>query len=1168
MYISTITISSLTISQEGSGTAVMSAFVEICFDNTDGRLPVNSNEVVIRRTIGLKKDEYSIDHKSATKNEVMSLLESGGFSRANPYYIVPQGRITALTNAKDQERLNLLKEVAGTQVYDQRRQESLKVLNETEEKRKKIDESLTLIRERLAELEKEKEELRDYHEKDREKRSLEYIILDRELKDITISIERLEEARYKSNTQNANSLESFNAYEDRITELEEIVFNLKTQEQLYQDEKKQLAEDLSNKLKQKAKREFDLSQMRESPEQSNKETKAIQNEIKTLRKTIHTKTKELEGLLPELENLISQEDEQRQDVHRLELQQSFLYSKQGRSSRFVSKEDRDVWLRNEIQSIQQSIESTSEAESSIRSDLQEPEEKLASIHALIKETRDRISRSDEVTRTSLKKIKDADAEHEKHVDQRKELWREIRIEESELEKLQKAYNVAQSNAFSTLSYAQKEGITAVTRTAKRLGLNGVYGPLVQLINVEKPFHTAAEVTAGNSLFHIVVDNEETATVLVNELFRENSGRATFIPLNRVHPRHAAYPEHEHVAPLIEHIQYSEDIDNAVRQVFGKTVVTMNLDLGLQISQNNDLNAITMAGDRVSTKGAITGGYYDTRKSKLAAFSEYQKIKEALDAQLKKLDGLKEQTEIKNQEINEISNNLNSYRADYQRLMSSLAPLDSILHSKVVEEGQLKDLISKKKKTLQSAVDSLTSLTGNLQSLSSELSSPFNQELSSEEIQKLRELGTTLPTKQRQLQEISLQRTNVEQSKTELEIDINQNLQARLDRLISKFSSHVNKADNGDSVAEKSSSVAEAERALKHIQKEINSTEKEIVRLEETIEKNSKEIAGNEGELQQLKDARINLARSISNHQKEAEKFISKRSVLVERRDEVVRKIRELGVLPPDAFTRYESVDADALLKKFRDISNDLKQYGHVNKKAVEQYNNFTKKEEELEVRKNELEQSRRSIERLIQTLDMRKDEAIDRTFRQVSKGFSEIFEKLVPAGKGELVMHRKHGRPGTNRSQAEDEDVEMEDEDENHGDDGSRVFSIDSYVGIGISVSFNSKEDDQQRIEQLSGGQKSLCALTLIFAIQHSDPAPFYLFDEIDANLDTQYRTAVAAMIREQAKSAQFICTTFRTEMIHVANQFYGVSFQNKMSSIASITQEDALTFVEGQQRS
>lgn len=150
-----------------STSTTLSAYVEIVFDNTDGRFPTNGEEVILRRTIGLKKDEYSIDRRSASKADIANLLEAAGFSRANPYYIVPQGRITHLTNIKDSERLNLLKEVAGTRVYETRRAESLKLMNDTDSKRTKIEDLLKYIEERLAELDEEREELKNYYDQDK-----------------------------------------------------------------------------------------------------------------------------------------------------------------------------------------------------------------------------------------------------------------------------------------------------------------------------------------------------------------------------------------------------------------------------------------------------------------------------------------------------------------------------------------------------------------------------------------------------------------------------------------------------------------------------------------------------------------------------------------------------------------------------------------------------------------------------------------------------------------------------------------------------------------------------------------------------------------------------------------------------------------------------------------
>lgn len=151
------------------------------------------------------------------------------------------------------------------------------------------------------------------------------------------------------------------------------------------------------------------------------------------------------------------------------------------------------------------------------------------------------------------------------------------------------------------------------------------------------------------------------------------------------------------------------------------------------------------------------------------------------------------------------------------------------------------------------------------------------------------------------------------------------------------------------------------------------------------------------------------------------------------------------------------------LKRLHKINEALKKYSHVNKKAFEQYANFTKQRDTLMKRRSELDSSQKSIEELIEVLDQRKDEAIERTFKQVSREFANVFEKLVPAGKGRLIIQRKSDSQA--RAEQEDEDSEEEE----------RRQSVENYTGVGISVSFNSKHDEQQRIQQLSGGQKSEC---------------------------------------------------------------------------------------------
>jgi structural maintenance of chromosome 3 (chondroitin sulfate proteoglycan 6) len=166
---------------EGTGPRVVSAYVEIIFDNADARVPIEHEEIYLRRVIGAKKDQYFLNKKVVPRSEVMNLLESAGFSNSNPYYIVKQGKINQMATAPDAHRLKLLREVAGTRVYDERRDESMAILRETEGKVEKIEEFLRTIEERLSTLEEEKEELKQYQHYDKIRRALEYIIHEVEL---------------------------------------------------------------------------------------------------------------------------------------------------------------------------------------------------------------------------------------------------------------------------------------------------------------------------------------------------------------------------------------------------------------------------------------------------------------------------------------------------------------------------------------------------------------------------------------------------------------------------------------------------------------------------------------------------------------------------------------------------------------------------------------------------------------------------------------------------------------------------------------------------------------------------------------------------------------------------------------------------------------------------
>ena len=397
----------------------MSAFVEIIFDNSDDRFPTGKPELVLRRTIGMKKDEYSLDRKNATKSDVMNLLESAGFSRSNPYYIVPQGRVTALTNMKDAERLNLLKEVAGTQVYEARRTESLKIMNETNNKREKIDELLEYIKERLAELEEEKEELKDYQEKDKERRCLQYTIDHREQVAIQDELESLDEQRQTGMDNTEDSQERFVQSEKDLAEIDRQTSELKQQVEFLKVDKRQLEEERRETAKAKAKIELEVKSLSDGQSAAQQAKSQYDSELNKVQVSIREHEEELAEIMPEYDAKVKQEAALRSELDSAEGTRQRLYAKQNRNARFRNKKERDDWLRQTIDSIYPDLAKVKAARVQTAEDIAELEKDITKMEADITELRERLDSRGSSNEAMERQVQDAKSLRDNLMDERK-----------------------------------------------------------------------------------------------------------------------------------------------------------------------------------------------------------------------------------------------------------------------------------------------------------------------------------------------------------------------------------------------------------------------------------------------------------------------------------------------------------------------------------------------------------------------------------------------------------------------------------------------------------------------------------------------------------------------------------------------------------------------------
>lgn len=1157
---------------QGSGGSVMSASVEIVFHDPDhsmilpsGVLSRGDDEVTIRRTVGLKKDDYQLNDRNVTKGDIVRMLETAGFSMNNPYNIVPQGKIVALTNAKDKERLQLLEDVVGAKSFEVKLKASLKKMEETEQKKIQINKEMGELNSKLSEMEQEREELEKYNELERNRKIYQFTLYDRELNEVINQMERLDGDYNNTVYSSEQYIQELDKREDMIDQvskkLSSIEASLKIKNATDLQQAKLRESEISQKLTNVNVKIKDVQQQIESNGEQRNLDSATLKEIKSI---IEQRKQKLSKILPRYQELTKEEAMYKLQLASLQQKQRDLILKKGEYARFKSKDERDTWIHSEIEELKSSIQNLNELESQLQMDRTSLRKQYSAIDEEIEELIDYINGPD-----TKGQFEDFDSEliHLKQklsesLDTRKELWRKEQKLQTVLETLLSDVNQNQRNVNETMSRSLANGIINVKEITEKLKISpeSVFGTLGELIKVNDKYKTCAEVIGGNSLFHIVVDTEETATLIMNELYRMKGGRVTFIPLNRLSlDSDVKFPSNTttqiQFTPLIKKIKYEPRFEKAVKHVFGKTIVVKDLGQGLKLAKKHKLNAITLDGDRADKRGVLTGGYLDQHKrTRLESLknlnesrSQHKKILEELEFVRNELNDIDTKIDQVNGNIRKVSNDRESVLTNIEIYRTSL---NTKKNEKLILEESLNAIILK----LEKLNTNRTFAQEKLNTFENDLLQEFDSELSKEEKERLESLT----------KEIS-----AAHNKLNITSDALEGITTTIDSLNAELESKLIPQEND--LESKMSEVGDAfifglQDELKELQLEKESVEKqhenavlELSTVQREIESLIAEETNNKKLLEKANNQQRLLLKKLDNFQKSVEKTMIKKTTLVTRREELQQRIREIGLLPEDALVNdFSDITSDQLLQRLNDMNTEISGLKNVNKRAFENFKKFNERRKDLAERASELDESKDSIQDLIVKLKQQKVNAVDSTFQKVSENFEAVFERLVPRGTAKLIIHRKNDN-ANDHDESIDVDMDAESNESQNGKDNEIM-----YTGVSISVSFNSKQNEQLHVEQLSGGQKTVCAIALILAIQMVDPASFYLFDEIDAALDKQYRTAVATLLKELSKNAQFICTTFRTDMLQVADKFFRVKYENKISTVIEVNREEAIGFIRG----
>eukprot|EP00934_Nitzschia_sp_Nitz4_P004597 Nitzschia sp. Nitz4//scaffold6_size259037//88180//92167//NITZ4_001062-RA/size259037-augustus-gene-0.319-mRNA-1//-1//CDS//3329556857//4587//frame0 len=1152
---------------EGSGSAAVTAFVEVVFDNSDQRFSLeHSDEVVLRRTVGAKKDEFFLQRKRATKQEVQSLLEGAGFSKSNPYFMVQQGKIQTLCVMTDTQRLELLQQVAGTTVYQDKKAESLVKMEENAKSMDKIQTILADLDQRLNDLQGEKEELTLYQQCDRTRRALEYTLYDKELHKARHVLDHLEHERAHHLQASAHWHEVAKQTHDQIqaaeTHLQQQGQALKRNRQLWRN----FEEDKTNAVTQQTKLNLRCQELQEQVLLGEETLKQTQQELQQLEQTIQQAQQELEqkDKTAKDEHAVLQQLLQQKD--QASRQMDALYAKQGRGKEYSSKDERDRALRvqiQELQAMQQEKEQLlasqqdtlanlrrqqTEREQSIQNKQQELDTQTTSLQALHKSV-------EEKTRS-----------HYALMDLRKHSWRQAETLQDQLKQARENQFQLVGSFFKTMPRATAMGIRALPRLVQQEGLvhgQQYFGMVLDNLHLkDTKFRTAVEAAAQNALFHVIVDSDATAARLMMRLEREKLGRVTFMPLNqiRVDPN-TRYPSSNDVQPLLDTcIEYDRKVSLAMKQVFDKKLIARNTEIAAEWAEKIHMDCITLDGDLCSRKGALTGGYTDHSRSRLAAHAAKSKAEEEfrqLERNFRDADTKAKKAE---QDVTNAYQEVSRLQHQQSQLNRTVASLETELtqqreqwnHGKKQAERILSQVIPPMEREI-------ASITGDISRLQEEIGTELASALSDQDRADL----ATLKNQTQSLQDqISEQTERVEDARgqvQQVESLLEDNLLKRRRELTQVHHEEEGVAATTSTLQQEQlqNELEDRKQHLTRLTRDVADIDEKLENCRQSDEKIKAELRAAKNELEKLKGLDMKNSKKLDEASERSESLMSKKSMNIAKRDSYMRKIQELGSLPPPSeLQKYKDNSIADLEKELDKVNKKLKKYSHVNKKAFDQYVNFSEQREALLIRKEELDQGAEKVRELVESLDRKKDEAINRTFRGVSKHFAEVFKELVPLGAGELIMRtaldeEPEGSQGDSSAKGKLADLDNPD--------------VSLYRGIGINVRF-SEVGENFLMNQLSGGQKALVALALIFAIQRCDPAPFYIFDELDQALDTSYRQAVANVIQKQASNpdspTQFITSTFRPELVAIARNCYGISHQNKVSSVHHMSKNDALKFI------
>ncbi len=1103
------------------------AYVAITMDNSDHALAVEFDEVTVaRRVYRSGESEYLMNGNTCRLKDVQELFYDTGVGQEG-YSIIGQGQIDKILSGKSEDRRELFDEAAGIVKFKRRKAAAIRKLENEKN-------NLLRVTDRLSELERQLEPLRVQSEKAKI-----YLKKKEDLKELDVNVFLLECIKIDKELDNIEKKEGI-ARED----LRKIQEEYSETQSTYT----RLGEELKTTDEEIDRKKSEISDSTVFKGQ-------IEGRINVLKEQIHTLKVSDEHFGNRIVEVKAESEKYKKELQKLNVKKATLDEKVAKIDRGLDEvrerlevlNEKNASENEELERKKESLISILNGRNDIKGNIarydtmleqaelrkSELSQSLIRFHAGEKEIKDEID-------AAIKEFDEADHRLKKLDESLKNLMEEDRKVRAELEKadsdhhsLEIIYHEKKSRLESLKDMADRyEGYgNAVKRVMEEKRRDkSVEGVVADLIHVDKKYETAIETALGGNLQNIVTKNEETAKRLIEILKKEHAGRATFLPLTAIEKRELSDPallnEKGALGAADSLVHTDKKYEKVAGTLLGNYLVVDNIDNALKIARKYDyrVRMVTLSGEALNPGGSISGGAFRHNSALLGRNREIEELDKEIKETLKEVDNCLSKIEDLRREKS--GNSGKRKELEEKKKDAELRCNTAALSLKQLEDRQKE--LSEGSGGLVKEARAIEEQIAEINGLKEKVSISLNESLEKEKA-----LSSEIETFTISIEKVTAQ---CEKLKEEIAEEDKKNLTLRneqkfADQEVTRLSNALSRNENEISMNEKS---------MEENRKNRESKTREIEELEEKIENFGSDNDSKNRELKGLYDKKNVLTNKRNEIFKETGNISEKKSSIERELDRLISQ-KEKYERDEESFTNYmweeyqltrsaakelkndEMTDLYKMRKETVAVKNALRELGNVNVNAIEEYKILLDRYTFEDGQRNDLLSAEEDLKRIITELDENMKELFSRKFEDISKQYDIVFKKLFGGGKGTLSLV-----------------------------DPKNLLESD------IRIIAQPPGKKLQNMMQLSGGEKALSAIALLFAIQALKPSPFCLLDEIEAALDEANVDRFASYLCNLTKHTQFIVITHRRGTMMKSDRLYGITMQEKgISTQVNVDLED-----------